>query len=237
MQIYRRHFATAKGEFTMDGSLIVDAVFAGAPTASAPGFVKMARWVDTTNGLEYRNTGSTTSATWVLIGYSGGTLASATITALVYGTLNDGTTTQTASALELNRNNTASGREVLAGASLAVTQALHDGKTIAMPAVCAITLPAATGSGSRFRFYQKIAATAVTITATAADMYGVAWALSDNSAAVIAYTAAGSTILTYDGSTKGGVKGAIVEIEDVATSLLLVRSMSAASGSEVTPFS
>lgn len=143
----------------------------------------------------------------------------------------------TATAAEINRNNTASSREVLAGATLTVTQVLHDGKTIAMPAVCAVTLPAATGSGSRFKFYQKVAATAVTLTATAADMYGVAWALSDNSAAVLGYVAAGSTIITFDGSTKGGVKGAIVEIEDVATSLLLVRVMSAASGSEATPFS
>lgn len=143
----------------------------------------------------------------------------------------------TATAAEINRNNTTSAREILAGATLTVTQALHDGKTIAMPAACAVTLPASTGSGSRFKFYQKIAATAVTITATAADMYGNAWLVSDNSAAVLGYVAAGSTIITFDGSTKGGLKGAIVEIEDVATNLLLVRVMSAATGTEATPFS
>lgn len=143
----------------------------------------------------------------------------------------------TATAAELNRNNTTSAREILAGATLTVTQALHDGKTIAMPAACAVTLPASTGSGSRFKFYQKIAATVVTITATAADMYGVAWVLSDNSAAVLGYNAAGSTTITFDGSTKGGIKGATVEIEDVATNLLLVRVMSAATGTEATPFS
>lgn len=142
-----------------------------------------------------------------------------------------------ATAAEINRNNQASTREVLAGATLTLSQALHDGKTIAMPAVCAITLPASTGSGSRFKLYQKVAATAVTITATAADMYGVAWFLSDNAAAVLAYEAAGSTIITMAGSVNGGRKGAIVEIEDVATNLLLVRVMSAASGTEASPFS
>lgn len=142
-----------------------------------------------------------------------------------------------ASVTELNRNNKASTREILAGATITLSQALHDGVTVAMPAVCAVTLPASTGSGSRFKLYQKVAATAVTITATAADMYGVAWFLSDNAAAVLAYEAAGSTIITMAGSVNGGRKGAIVEIEDVATNLLLVRVMSAATGTEASPFS
>ncbi len=146
-------------------------------------------------------------------------------------------TTLVATAAEINRNNQASTREVLAGATLTLSQALHDGKTIAMPAACAITLPAASGSGSRYKLYQKIAATAVTITATAADMYGVAWVLSDNSAAVLGYVAAGSTIITFDGSTKGGLKGHITELEDVATNLWQVRTMGAATGTEATPFS
>lgn len=142
-----------------------------------------------------------------------------------------------ASVAEINRNNQISSREVLAGATLTLSAALHDGKTVAMPAVCAITLPAASGSGVRFKLYQKIAATAVTITAAAADLYGVAWVLSDNSAAVLGYEAAGSTVITFDGSTKGGRKGHITELEDVATNLWQVRTMGAATGTEATPFS
>ena len=126
---------------------------------------------------------------------------------------------------------------VAGGATLAVTAALHDGATITMPAAFAATLPAATGSGAKYRFVQTVAATAVTITATGAHMFGVAWLLSDNSAAVLGYVAAGSTVVTFDGSTKGGLKGAIVEIEDVATNILIVRVMSAATGTEATPFS
>lgn len=178
------------------------------------------------------NSGSNTSSTF--INYSGSlNLAGLTATVAELNTMAG----ITASTAELNRTAKNSSRVVLAGGTLTVTQALHDGATVAMPAVCAVTLPAATGTGARYKFYQKIAATAVTLTATAADMYGVAWLMSDNSAAALAYNAAGSTVITFDGSTKGGVKGAIVEIEDVAASLLLVRVMSAASGSEATPFS
>lgn len=179
----------------------------------------------------YINTGTNTSATFAKV--VGVDLSALTTTAAELNLLSG----LLATAAEINQNNKASTREILAGATLTVTQALHDGKTIAMPAVCAVTLPAATGSGARYKFYQKIAATAVTITATAADIYGVAWVLSDNSAAVLGYNAAGSTVITFDGSTKGGIKGAIVEIEDVAASLILVRVMSAATGTEATPFS
>lgn len=143
----------------------------------------------------------------------------------------------TATAAEINANNTASAREVLAGATLTITQALHDGRTVRMPAVCAITLPAATGSGARYRLVNAVDATAVTITATGAHLFGNAWLISDNSAAVLGYTAAGSTIITMDGSTQGGLKGGITEIEDVATSILITRYMSKASGTEATPFS
>ncbi len=131
----------------------------------------------------------------------------------------------------------AANREVLAGATLTVTLALHDGKTIRMPAVCAVTLPAATGSGGRYKFVQAVDATNVTITATAAHLFGDAFLTSDNSAGVLGYHAAGSTIITFDGSTKGGLKGAVTEIEDVATSILQTRVTSLASGTEATPFS
>ena len=131
----------------------------------------------------------------------------------------------------------ASTREVLAGATLTVTQALHDGKTIRMPAACAITLPAATGSGARYRFVQAVTATAVTITATAAHMFGNAFLISDNSAGVVGFNAAGSTVITMAGTVNGGIKGAIVEIEDVATGILIVRMNTLASGTEETPFS
>lgn len=198
---------------------IMEQVFAGPPTASSVGFAKGCIWRDLTNAVLYYNSGTNLSATWVA--FSSGV------------DLNG----LTATAAEINSVAKLSTREVLAGATLAATAALHSGRTVRMPAVCAVTLPASTGSGAVYRFVQQVAATTVTITATAADMYGQAWLMSDNSAAVLGYTAAGSTIITFDGSTRGGIKGAIVEIEDAATNFLVVRVMSGASGTEATPFS
>lgn len=151
--------------------------------------------------------------------------------------INEGTITSCDFNPIFTRESDASTREVLAGATLAVTQALHDGRTIRVPAASAITLPASTGSGARYRFVGAVTATAVTITATSTHLFGNAFLITDNSAAVVGFNAAGSTVITMDGSTQGGVKGWIVEIEDVATGILIVRMNSLASGTEATPFS
>src|SRR5882672_2916055 len=65
-----------------------------------------------------------------------------------------------ATATEINRATDVSARLVTAGATLAVTEALHDMKTILLNSlggsVC--TLPASTGSGARFRFKVSVLA-------------------------------------------------------------------------------
>ena len=43
-------------------------LFAGVPTASRSGFSTGALSIDTTNGKLYINTGSSTSATWTVVG-------------------------------------------------------------------------------------------------------------------------------------------------------------------------
>ncbi len=58
--------------------------FAGTPTASIPGYHPGALAFDITNGIWYRNTGSTTAATWT--GENGGTVAAMTITTLTNNT-------------------------------------------------------------------------------------------------------------------------------------------------------
>jgi len=151
--------------------------------------------------------------------------------------INEGTITSCDFNPIYTRESEASTREVLAGATLAVTQALHDGRTIRVPAASAITLPASTGSGARYRFVGAVTATAVTITATGAHLFGNAFLISDNSAAVVGFNAAGSTTITMAGTVNGGIKGWIVEIEDVATGILIVRMNTLASGTEETPFS
>ena len=72
-----------------------------------------------------------------------------------------GGTAINATAAEINRTCDVSARLVAAGATLTVTTALHDNKTILLDtlagSVC--TLPAASGSGARFKFVVKAKAT------------------------------------------------------------------------------
>ncbi len=89
----------------------------------------------------------------------------------------DELSTLTATPDEINRNNKASTREVsAAGANLTVTLALHDGKTILLDQATgtAVTLPAMTGSGGRYRFYCSVATSggSQVITATGAHLFG-----------------------------------------------------------------
>jgi hypothetical protein len=133
------------------------------------------------------------------------------------------------------------GRLVASGAALTLTQALHDGKTIVLAAAAAITLPAMTGSGARYRFVLPQDATAVTITATGAHLFGALNQNNDTAQGtgfqLPAINAGGATIITLDGVTKGGRKGDWVEIEDVAASVGIIRGQLNASGTEASPFS
>jgi hypothetical protein len=69
-------------------------------------------------------------------------------------------------------------------------------------------------------------------------MAGVAIVANDSDAtASIFETASTSDTITFDGSTTGGILGATVELQDVATNLWSVRVVGAATGTEATPFS
>ena len=69
-------------------------------------------------------------------------------------------------------------------------------------------------------------------------MAGVAIVANDSDAsASIFETAADSDTITFNGTTTGGIKGATVELQDVAADLWSVRVVGAASGTEATPFS
>lgn len=153
----------------------------------------------------------------------------------------------TATAAEINRAAKNSTRPVAAGAaSLTVTQALHDGKTILLDQATgvAVTLPIMSGSGARYRFVNSVATSGGShvITATAAHLFGGMMFNTDTTAgtlftAVAATNAGGSTVITLDGSTKGGRKGDWFEIEDVAAGIGMVRGVMNGSGTEATPFS
>jgi hypothetical protein len=129
-------------------------------------------------------------------------------------------------------------------ASLAVTSAAHSGRTVLLDRAAgqAVTLPAATGSGNSYKFFVLTTITSNTTTIKVADatdvMAGVAIVANDTDAsASIFETAADSDTITFDGSTTGGILGATVELQDVATNLWSVRVVGAATGTEATPFS
>jgi len=155
-----------------------------------------------------------------------------------------------ATGLEINRACDVSARIVTETTdTLAVTEALHDGKTIVMAmadsplAETTYTLPAATGSGARFRFVVGAVNTAnYIITVTGNDvLYGnvIINSTGDSPDLTEIYpTAADSDTVTLNGTTQGGAKiGDWLEFEDIAADTYTVRGMLTGSGTVVTPFS
>jgi hypothetical protein len=132
----------------------------------------------------------------------------------------------------------------LTTATATVTAAAHAGRTVLLDRAAgqALTLPAATGTGNTYKFFVLTTITSNTTTIKVADatdvMSGMAIVANDSDAsASIFETAADSDTITFDGDTTGGLKGAVVELQDVATNLWAVQIRTAATNSEATPFS
>lgn len=128
-------------------------------------------------------------------------------------------------------------------ATLTVTSTSHSGRTVVLDRAAgqAVTLPAATGSGNTYKFFvaTTITSNATTIKVVGDDtMSGVAIVANDggNSASIFEAGATADTI-TFNGSTTMGLKGDVVELQDVAADLWSVRVVGAATGTEATPFS
>ena len=127
-------------------------------------------------------------------------------------------------------------------ASTTLTAAAHAGQTIVVNKAsgATITLPAATGSGNRYTITtiaDQSGNLVIAVPDAANTMQGVAYLGNDSAGASCFYTADTSDTVTLDGSTKGGYKGARVELIDVAANVWNVFVVSEASGTEATPFS
>lgn len=113
--------------------------------------------------------------------------------------------------------------------------------TLSRAAGIAVTLPAATGTGNRYELVVITTVTSNTTTVTCAGsdtLQGQAIVLSDDAAAVLAYDAAGTaTVITLNGTTKGGYVGHRISLVDIASGKWLVTSIGKATGTEATPFS
>lgn len=147
-------------------------------------------------------------------------------------TTTDATAAATAAtAVEITRACDTSARVITLNAtSLSVTEATHDGRTIVMSHTAAgstATLPAASGSGARFRFIVGAVNTNNHIikVANASDVLAGSVNILDNDAAAQgAYAASGTDdTLTLNGTTTGGQVGDWVELEDIKANVWAIR--------------
>ncbi|GEM_PF-531695 len=150
-----------------------------------------------------------------------------------------------ATAAEINRACDVSARLVNCTAStLTLSEATHDGKIVTLnrAAGIAVTLPAATGSGAKFRLFVGTTVTSNTTTIKVADasttMVGFAAVYQDGGNTALMIEAGGTDdTITLDGSTTGGIIGDMIELIDIATNLWFVDVKISATGTEASPFS
>ena len=141
---------------------------------------------------------------------------------------------------------TGGGGAPLAGGSARTLTADDFGKTILLDTLAGttITLPAAIGSGGRYRFIVSVLATSVSHkiqVANASDTMigGGVIADTDSSGAAYAFLAAStSDTITLNRSTTGSVTvGEWIEIEDYAPNVWKVDFLLSGTGTPVSPFS
>lgn len=151
----------------------------------------------------------------------------------------------TATDDEINRVADLSARIVALSGSESITAATHDGKTLTMGTTDVnATLPAATGTGARFRFVVTgvPATTSHTIACAGSDEFNghciqTDVDTSDTLASYPALVADNFDLFTMNGTTSGGLVGDVVEVEDVASGVWALRAFINSSGSVGSPLS
>jgi len=128
--------------------------------------------------------------------------------------------------------------------TLSLTMATHGGATVVANRAAGITmtLPAASGSGVKFKVVIGTTVTSNSLivkVANATDiMAGMATFAQDAADTAVSFeTASDSDTITLNGSTTGGIKGDIIELEDVSSGLWSVTLLGSATGTEASPFS
>ena len=129
-------------------------------------------------------------------------------------------------------------------ANATMTSAANAGRTMVLDIAsgATVTLPAASGTGNIYKFFVATTVTSndyiIHVANSSDTMSGMAIVANDGGAtASIFETAADSDTITMDGSTTGGILGAQVELQDVASNKFSVVVRTAATGTEATPFS
>jgi len=133
---------------------------------------------------------------------------------------------------------------VTVDANVTLTSAANAGRTMLLDVAsgATVTLPAASGTGNTYSFFVKTTVTSnnyiIQVANSSDTMSGVAIVANDGGdTASIFETDANSDTITLNGSTTGGILGATITLQDVATNKFSVNVTGAATGTEATPFS
>lgn len=146
-----------------------------------------------------------------------------------------------ATAAEINRVAQVSTR-LVAPAGNATFNTSMEGKTILWNGTITaqnFTLPAATGSGSVFNIVVVGGMSGnKTIAPTGTDKFqGQAELVNATNSTVFGFTAQNSSLITLNGTTRGGLLGDRIILQDTLAGIWQVTIKGTASGSEATPFS
>lgn len=136
---------------------------------------------------------------------------------------------------------------VVNAASLTLAPATHANRIVVLSgttanAGVAITPPAATGTGDVYLlvFGSTVTSNTTTLDAKAGNASDVfyGWIQTYKATTFTPYpTASNSNLMTFDGSTRGGIKGDRILLRDVATNVWLVEGFTTQSGTIASPFS
>ena len=136
---------------------------------------------------------------------------------------------------------------VVNAATLTLAPATHAGRLVVLSgatanAGVAITPPAATGTGNVYTivFGSSVTSNTTTIDAKAGAASDVfyGWLQSYKATTFTPYiTASNSNLLTFDGSTTGGIKGDRIQLIDAATNVWIVSGFVNQTGTIASPFS
>ena len=103
-----------------------------------------------------------------------------------------------------------------------------------------VTLPLATGSGATYTIFVGATVSSgshVIRVAPGTNVIQGTISIATDIAGVTCPTAADSDTITLSGSTTGGLRGSMVELQDVASGIWMVRGSLVSTGAEATPFS
>lgn len=129
--------------------------------------------------------------------------------------------------------------------TLTLTPATHGVRVLTLSCTggLAVTPPAATGTGNVYQFAVTTTLSGGNFTfdakaGNASDvLYGIANTNKVGTGLTQYGTAANSNLITWDGSTKGGILGDYLWLMDLATNVWLVQITGQQSGTVATPFS